>query len=60
MDRSKVPGIFVILLGGALLNLALAHFFSKLSADWFTRIIGFGAVVLACLYWADILPKRKA
>jgi hypothetical protein len=60
IERSKVPGIFLILMVGALLNLGLAKAFHDSSDNWTSRVMAAVFMGVAYVYWADKLPKRKA
>lgn len=58
--RSKVLGIFLIFMAGAVVNLGLAEIFHNPSDIWTGRIVSVLAMSLAYLYWDDKLPRRKS
>jgi len=58
MGRSKIPGIFLILLAGVLLNFGLVKIVRTKSDKWAVRISSGLAIAAAYAYAMDKYPKR--
>jgi hypothetical protein len=57
--RSKVPGIFVILLVVMCLGLLIPPRFDHRWWHWPERMVAYLAVGLSCAYATDKFPRRK-